>query len=406
MLAGAWSVYAAFGLLVATTGALVPQIQGDLDLSDGQMGAVLGAWQLVFIGASIPAGRIIDRFGIRRALLAAMTIMLISGFGRAAATGFPTLFAAVALHGAGAPMISVGAPTVAAGLFDGGDRRLAVGIYSTAPAIGGVLGLVLPGSVVGPLVGTGVDGDWRVITIALSALAAVALVVWAAVSGGLDRVLRPGSGPGLREYAGIARLPVVRFVLILSVATFFYVHGIGQWTVAILVDAGWPSAEAGLWAGLGTAGGLVASFGLPRIATPERRPFLLVGTLLIGAAAVQLLPTTTVGVLTPAIVVTFAARTALVPLLIMILMDHPDVGATRTAAATGLFFTTAQIGGVTGPLATGLLSGAAGGFRPALVTHSVVMVAIAAAVAVGYRRTVTDPAAGAPPIGPAPGRLP
>ncbi len=60
VLGGAWAVYAAFGLLVATTGALVPQIQADLELSDGQMGAVLGAWQLVFIGASIPAGRIIE----------------------------------------------------------------------------------------------------------------------------------------------------------------------------------------------------------------------------------------------------------------------------------------------------------------------------------------------------------
>ncbi len=382
VLGGAWAVYAAFGLLVATTGALVPQIQADLELSDGQMGAVLGAWQLVFIGASIPAGRIIDRFGIRRALLISMTVMVASGFGRAMATGFPTLFLAVALHGAGAPMISVGAPTVAAGLFEGPARRRAVGIYSTAPAIGGIGGLVLPGSVIGPLIGSGVDEDWRIIAAVLTGLAAIALVVWFIVSRGLDRLLEPGSGPGLGEYRSIAGLPVVRFVLVLSIATFFFVHGVGQWTVAILADSGWSTAQAGGWAGLGTAGGLVGSFWLPRIATPERRPTLLVTTLLVGAVAIQFVPTTTVLVLAPAIVIAFVARTALVPLLVLTLMDHPDVGPARTAAATGLFFTTAQIGGVTGPLVTGILAEASGGFRVPLLVHSAVMVAIAAAVAI------------------------
>ncbi len=384
VLAGAWSVYAAFGLLVATTGALVPQIQADLDLSDGQMGAVLGAWQLVFIAASIPAGRVIDRFGVRRALLISMVVMVVSGAGRALATGFPTLFLAVAVHGAGAPMISVGAPTVAAGLFDGADRRLAVGIYSTAPGIGGILGLVLPGAVVGPLVGD----DWRAVTAILTGLAAVALVVWALVSIGLDRALEPGSGPGLRQYRTIAGLPVVRFVLGLSVAVFFFVHGIGQWAVAILTDAGWSAAAAGGWAGLGTAGGLLASFQLPRLATPERRPFLLVATLVAGAVAIQFLPTTAIVVLVPTVVVTFVARTALVPLLVMTLMDHDDVGPARTAAATGLFFTTAQIGGVTGPLVTGLLADASDGFGLPLAVHGTVMVGLAVAIVIGHRRSL------------------
>lgn len=388
MLAAAWSVYAAFGLLVATTGALVPQIRSDLGLSDGQMGLVLGAWQLVFIGASIPAGRIIDRFGLRRALLLSMTVMLISGYGRALATGFPTLFAAVALHGAGAPMISVGAPTVAAGLFEGRDRRLAVGIYSTAPAIGSVAGLILPGSVIGPLVGSADASDWRPIAAILTTVAAVALVVWAVVSRGLDRMLRPGSGPGLREYRDIARLPVVRLVLALSVATFFFVHGIGQWAVAILTDSGWTPSQAGTWAGLGTAGGLVASFVLPRVATPEIRPALAIGVLVAGAVAAQFLTSSQAAILVPAIVVAFVARTAFTPLLVMTLMDHDSIGPARTAAATGLFFTTAQIGGVTGPAVTGALAEASGGFGLPLVVHSLVMVAIALAIAAGHRRSL------------------
>ncbi len=384
VLAGAWGVYAAFGLLVASTGALVPAIQADLELSDAQMGLVLGAWQLVFIGSSIPAGRILDRFGVRRALAGSMVVMLASGLGRAFAGDFLTLFLAVAFFGAGAPITSVGAPKVAASLFDGSDRRTAVAVYSTAPGIGGVLGLVLPANVVGPLLGD----DWRTVMLALTGIAAFALVGWLLVSQGLDELIVPGAGPDLSQYRAIARLPVVRFVLVLAVTSFFFVHGVGQWVVAILNDAGWSPQEAGLWAAVGTAGGLVASFALPRAATPARRPYLMVGSLVAGAVALSFLQSTSVSVLLPALLVAMVARTALMPLLVMTMMDHPDVGPERIAAATGLFFTTAQVGGVTGPAVTGILSDASGGFGLPLAVHSAVMLSVAAAIALGYRRAL------------------
>ena len=384
VLVGAAGVYAAFGLLVASTGALVPWIQADLGLTDSEMGLVLGAWQLVYIGASIPAGRIIDRFGIRRALLASMTVMLASGLGRAAGAGFPSLFAAVALLGAGAPIISAGAPKVAASLFEGAERRLAVAVYSTAPALGTMLGLALPTNVIGPLVGE----DWRAVMVVVTAIAAIALVAWAAAARGLDGVLVPGAGPGLGQYRAIARTPVVRFVLALSIVTFFFVHGIGQWLVAILADAGWSSQQAGLLAALGSAGGLAASFALPRAATPSRRPALMIGALLAGAGSLAFLQAGSLVVVVPAVLVATAARSALMPVYVLTLMDHPAVGPERIAAATGLFFTTAQIGGVTGPAVTGLLSDLSGGFAMPLAVHAVVMVGVALAIAVGYRRAV------------------
>ncbi len=369
---------------MASTGALVPLIKADLDLSDSEMGLVLGAWQLIYIGSSIPAGRVIDRFGVRRALMASMFVMLLSGLGRAFADNLVGLFGAVALLGVGAPIISVGAPKVAASLFEDRDRRTAVAVYSTAPAIGSVLGLALPTNVIGPLV----DQNWRSISVAVSALAALALVVWILVSRGLDSIIAPGGGPTLSSYRAIARIPVVRFVLVLSILNFVYVHGLGQWLVAILNEAGWTSQEAGLWAAFGTAGGLVAIFLLPRAATPARRPWLMAGSLVVGAVSVNALQADSVLILIPALLGSMLARSALMPLLVLTLMDHRDVGPERIAAATGLFFTTAQIGGVTGPAITGLLSDASGGFTVPLFVHSGVMLFVAASIGVGYRRAL------------------
>lgn len=382
VLFGAWAVYAAFGVLVASTGALVPQIRDDLGLSESAMGFVLGAWQLIYIGTAIPAGRILDRFGTRVALIASMVIMLISGFGRTLAWNGWSLFAAVAFLGLGAPIISIGAPKVAASLFEGSDRRLAVGIYSTAPVIGSALGLLLPANVVGPLVG----GDWRLTMAILSGFAAVGLVVWVVVSSGLDGLLAPGAGPGLLEYRAIANLPVVRFVLLLAAINFFFVHGIGQWMVAILDSAGWSAKQAGSLAAFGTIGSLIASFAIPRAATAARRPALMIGVMLAGSTSLFFLLSLQVVLLAPSLLVATIARSALVPLLIMVLMDHRDVGPEKIAAATGLFFASAQIGGVTGPAVTGVLADVSDGFRLPLLVHSGVTVLVAATVAIGYRR--------------------
>jgi predicted MFS family arabinose efflux permease len=393
VLVGTAGVYAAFGLLANTTGALVPLIQADLGLSDGRMGLVLGAWQLLYIVTSIPAGRLIDRFGARRALIVCMVVMLASGLLRAAAVGFTTLFLAVGLMGVGAPIISAGAPKVAASLFEGSARRRAVAVYSTAPALGAMLGLALPTNVIGPLV----DQRWRPITVVITVAAGASLLVWLAVSRRLDEVMVPGGGPELSDYRSIAALPVVRYVLGLSVLTFFFIHGVGQWLVGIMASSGWTDSQAGLLAALAGFGALSAGFAVPRMATPARRPALIIGSLLLGAAALPLLVSTSGPVVVAGLAGMSPARSALMPLYMLTLMDHPDVGPERMAAATGLFFTTAQFGGVAGPATTGFLSDLSGGFGLPLAVHSGVMVVTAIAVGLQYRRVIASTSVGPRP---------
>ncbi len=44
MLGGVWLLYFCFGLTVAAMGPLVPAIVGELGISHGAMGSVMGAW--------------------------------------------------------------------------------------------------------------------------------------------------------------------------------------------------------------------------------------------------------------------------------------------------------------------------------------------------------------------------
>ncbi len=373
MLFGVWAIYTAFGLLVTLNGTLVPQMRADLGLSRAQMGVVLGAWQFVYIVTAIPAGRVVDLVGTRRALTGSALIMLATAVLRTTATGFWSLLIPVAAFGLGAPIISIAAPKVAASLFDGSERRRAVGIYGTAPAIGGILAFTVGGSVIAPLV----EDDWRLVTLIMTAVAGSSLVIWLLVSRGLDGVMTPGTGPRFGEYAALARRPIVVFVLLLSALNFFAAHGIGQWLVAILDDVGWSSSAASLWAAGGTAVGLVAMLTIPRHATRQRRALVLAAVLACGVVGTSLLLTLNVPQLALAIGLTALPRVVIMPILSIILMEHDDVGPARIAAASGLFFSIAQIGGVAGPAVTGALSDGDGGFSSALAVHAGVWILMA-----------------------------
>jgi len=77
--------------------------------------------------------------------------------------------------------------------------------------------------------------------------------------------------------------------------------------------------------------------------------------------------------------------------LIMVLMDLPQVGPVRMGSAGGLFFTTGEVGGVLGPLLLGVISDVTGGFGAsllmlAMVTASLAVLALRLGVVVNRSR--------------------
>ncbi len=373
MLAAVWAVYYGFGLVAGSLAPVVAQVIDDLGLTRASMGVVLGAWQLVYLGAAIPAGKAIDKLGLRWSLGIASLLIAASGLARASATGLWTLFGAVAIFGLGGPLVSIGAPKLIANWFDERDRRTAVGVYTTAPALGTATALAGANSVLVPAF-----GSWRWAVAIFAVGAATAGLVWVVVAGRAPWTEpRRSGGQAATSTLALLRVPVVRTVLIIATGTFLFSHAMANWLVEVLRDGGISAARAGGWAALVTVTGIVASATIPRAASARRRVPILMTVLILaagGALSLRLAPGT--ALLIPALVAIGLARAA-TPIDMLALMDDPDVGPDRMAPAGGLFFTAGEIGGVLGPLLTGVLAETSGDFRLPLTALATIAFAMA-----------------------------
>jgi cyanate permease len=367
VLAGVWGLYTSFGLVATSIAPLVPLIEADLGLSHAAMGSIMGAWQLVYIGAAIPCGMLLDRLGSRRALAIGVAAIAASSLGRSFADDYATFLLSVMIFGIGGPIISAGAPKVVTEWFQGSTRGFAMGVYTTGPAIGSVVSLTLTHSVLIPLL-----GDWREVLRLFSLVAAAAGVFWLLVSSlpaaraGEARDAGERARPQLAATQELFALPAVRLLLAMSVGTFMFSHGLANWLPELLHAGGMPKVEAGYWSAIPTAVGIGAALLIPRLATPKRRFSLLLG--LVGAACLSslLMQFDHRTALFSGLFLQGVARSTLMTVLILTLVELPGIGDRRAGTATGLFFAAAEVGGVLGPLGLGVLYDATGGFSAGL----------------------------------------
>jgi CP family cyanate transporter-like MFS transporter len=398
MLAGVWLIYFCFGLTVAAMAPLLRPISADLGLSHAAMGGVLGAWPLVYVASAVPCGALLDRFGLRGSLALAAAIIGVSGLLRALATDHLSLYLAVAVFGLGGPLVSVGAPKLISLWFAGAERGQAMGLYTTGSAVGNIMALALTNSVMMPLVG----GRWRAVLLAYAVFVLGAGAAWLVLSAHpanrpLDR--RTARAPGLsprRVFARLVRARAVQTLLLMSTGIFFFNHGLTNWLPEILRSGGMDAKAAGFWAALPTAVGIAGALVVPRLASPERRPAILLGLFACAGGATLLLHASAWPLLVLGLVLQGVARTSMTAVSILVLMDTREVESRHVGAAGGLFFSAAEMGGVLGPLTIGVLYDLTGGFAAALNLLSGVCAALMGLLWILQR---TAPRAGLPVSG-------
>jgi cyanate permease len=390
-------VYFAFGVMVMSIAPLMSTVRADLGLSRAAMGAALGAWPLIYIFTAPIAGRVLDRVGLRWSLLIGAASVAASGFARAAAQGAPSLWMAVAVFGVGGPLVSASAPKLVAVWFDDAqERRLAVGLYSSAPALGFITSLLLANAVLLPAL-----GSWRAVLVADALLAVVAGATWLVVTGLVDSTPRPDVAavpePIVREWRGLLRRPGVRYALVLGVGAFFLNHALHGWLPDVLEEGdGLPPSTASRWVGASIAVGIVSSVLLVRLADPRRHRAVLMGVLLgvvIGLTAIALGPPR----VDMAATLLLGVRDATIPLAVIVLLEADGVTSENIGSANGLWFSVSELGGVLGPLAVGVIADSRAGFNGALAV--LVAVALMLAVSVRFGGSRHSHAAAIDPVG-------
>jgi cyanate permease len=368
MLAGVCFSYYCFGMTTASLAPLVEPITAEFGMTHTAMGFVLGAWQLVFIASAAPCGAILDRIGIPKGLVFGGFLIALSGALRALSVDFPTLLVAVAVFGFAGPLVSVGAPKLIAQWFEGKDRGFAMGLYVSVNQLGSVTVLALTNSVLMPALG----GSWRNVLFLNAALMTTTALVWIALgrtrrSREAERGFAAAPRRSQREVFGsLLRIRAVQIVLLMSVGIFFINHALNQWLPEILRAGGMAAETAGYWASIPTAVGIFGSLLIPRLAIPSRRFALLAALILCAGGATLLLQVGAGPLLAAALVLQGIARSSLMSVSMLVLMEARGVSQSNVGAAGGLFFSAAEIGGVLGPFTLGSTSDLTGGFAAGL----------------------------------------
>ena len=357
MLGLLWLLYFSFGMVTRSPSPLITPIINDLSMSYGQMGFVLGSWQMTYIVLAIMAGIIMDRWGIKKSIFAGALIIGLSAVLRAFSTGFFTLLVFVAIFGAGGPMISIGCPKTIALWFKGKDRGTAVGIYTTGPWIGGMTCLAATNGVVMPLV----NNSWRLTFACYGALAFIFALLWLVFAKDVNPEAESERFNPISVLKGLMKVPNVRIILICGLLSFGIGHGYSSWLPKILESKGYSPTLAGIGAALPFVASIPAVLTIPRSVPAHFRGKIIALLALMGVLSILWVVATSLPVVI-GLLLYGATGTCLMPLLVLTLMDTPEVAAKYLGSATGVFFCVAEIGGFFGPFIVGYLVDLTGGF--------------------------------------------
>ena len=374
MLFGVWILYFCFGLTATSLAPLVRPITQELNMNYTEMGRVLGSWQLIYIFTALPCGTFIDRIGLRTSLLISAVLIGLSCLSRSFAQGPISLLIAVAFFGLGGPLISIGAPKLISIWFKGRERGLAMGIYMTGLTAGVVTALSITNSIVMPWM----DGDWREVLKIYSYLVFLSGLIWIIISANQEsrcmeesfrNIERP---PQIQVFKELFNLVPVRILLLMGIGVFIYNHALSNWMHEILMTHGADSVKAGYMSSVPTLIGIAGVLLIPRMAVSSIRTQILSVLFIFAGVAVLLLKSSSIPIILTGLVLIGITQGSMMAILLLILMEIPQVGARYTGSAGGMFFAAAEVGGVLGPLSLGFLYNTEKSFQSGLNMLSMV----------------------------------
>jgi predicted MFS family arabinose efflux permease len=126
-------------LPIVSVMAMAPVIQADLGLSVTQVGLLVSGYYAAQTIGAVPAGGLVDRIGVGRALLTSHGLLIAGALIFSRAQGFAGAVAATVVMGFGYSIINPSTATGVLTWFSERRRATAMGVKQTGVPIGGVL---------------------------------------------------------------------------------------------------------------------------------------------------------------------------------------------------------------------------------------------------------------------------
>lgn len=344
-------LYACFGLVSRSIAPLITPILKDLQISYSQMGFILGSWQLTYIGGSLIAGMLLDRYGIRKSILAGIISIAFSSILRYFSNDFTDMLLAVALFGVGAPMMSVGSPKTISLWFHGKSRGKAVGIYMCGMFIGALFALTLTNSLVMPLM----QYSWRFTFVCYGLICLFSALLWWLFAKEAPSVVAGEEMDMIKTFKRLSKIRNVQIVLIMGLLSFAILHGFNNWLPKILEASGMSPKAAGFMASVPIAISIPFLLVAPGMIPSELRGRFIALSALLTIASLVVIMMTSGGVQLAGLILYGACQSSYLPVLTLILMDTPEIEPRFMGSVGGMFFCVAEIGGFGGPFVMGTL---------------------------------------------------
>jgi len=377
--------------------SLFPWLMADFDLSFTSAGALATAFFVVSGVGQALAGFAVDRFGARRALFAGVALFALAALVLGLARGYPMLFAAALLAGAGNSVFHPADFTVL-------NRRVSHARLGPAFSAHGLSGNL--GWAAAPVLMTGIAGvaGWRAAAFAAAGLAAVALsalVVLREVLAGPVRGAHAGAADGSPRGSPFAFLAagaiwMCFFFFLVSTMGFGALQNFGPSVLKSVYDLSISSAASALTLYMlgGAAGIALGGFLAARYRAHERvvAVFLVAAALLALALASGALPRAAVAAIMA--LVGFCTGTATPSRDLLVRQAAVDrFGQRSFGRIYGFVYSGLDVGLSTAPLVFGELMDR-GMFRAVLGGVAVFQgLAVVAALRVGMARPAPSPGA-------------
>ena len=348
----AFCVALGFGIVVPA----VPLFAQQFGVGSTGAGAVVSAFALMRLLSGLAAGRLVDRAGERRALLAGLLVVAVSSLLAGLARSFPELLVLRGVGGVGSAVFTIAATSLLLRVATAAQRGRTQSVYRGGFLLGGIVGPAFGGAVLS--VSLRAPFFLYAGTLLLAALAAAALLPRPAVEAQPQPAaadLPPAPAPSRTSLSTALASPAYQAALAGNFAVGFSVLGVRSTVVPLLVVGPLGLAEAWIGAAFTVAALVQGVLLLPAGRAVDelgRRPTLVAGGLLTAASLAGLAAVSGPVSLLAAMTV-FAAGAALLGVAPAAIVG--DVVEGRGGTAVAVWQMSSDLGSVLGPLAAGLL---------------------------------------------------